>query len=112
MLVIGWNASTLAHKRMAAPIRKRRLCSYDMAEVPPECFCLDDARGAVYFCSVRCLCLWSMLLVTKANLPKERKTLDLDLVMPGGARLHFMELKELARWAVENALGHDSADTP
>ncbi len=96
---------------MSAPTRKRRLCSYDMAEVPPECYCLDDAQSAVYFCSARCLCIWSMLWATKPSLPEERTKLDLDLVVPGGARLHFMNLKELARWAVENALGHDSADT-
>ena len=47
-------------------------------------------QGAVYFCSARCLCIWSILLATKANLPEERTKLDLDLVMPGEARVHFM----------------------
>ncbi len=64
-----------------------------MAEVPPECYCLDDAQSAVYFCSARCLCIWSMLWATKPSLPEERTKLDLDLVMPGGARLHFMNLR-------------------
>ena len=65
---------------MAASIRKRRLCSYDMAEVASECYCLEDPQGAVYFCSARCLCIWSMLWATKTNLPKGRKKLDLDLI--------------------------------
>ena len=109
---VCWSTSTLAHKRMPASIRKRRLCSYDRSEVPPESYWLDDAQAAVYFCNARCLCVWSILLATKANLPEEQKTLNLDLVRPGGARLHFVHVRELARWAVENALGRDEANEP
>ena len=97
---------------MSAPTRKRRLCSYDRSEVPPESYWLDDAQGAVYFCNARCLCVWSILLATKANLPEEHKTLDLDLVRRGGARLHFGHVRELARWALENALGRDEVNEP
>ena len=105
ILLIFLSASTLAHKGMPTPARKRRLCSYDMAEVPPECYWLDDAQGAVYFCNARCLCIWSTLLATKANLPEQQKVLDLYLMSPGGARSHFNTVRELARWAFENALG-------
>ena len=96
---------------MATSTRKRRICSYDMAEVPAECYCLEDAQAAVYFCSDRCLCLWAVLWATKTNLPEDRKRLDMDLVVPGGARVHFMGLRELARWAAEKALGRESAAT-
>lgn len=81
-----------------------------MAEVPPECFWLDDPKGQSYFCDARCLCLWSVKFATKPNLPEERKKLDVDLVMPGGARLHVTTLRGLARWAAENVLGHDDRD--
>lgn len=82
---------------MPEPTRKRRLCSYDRSECPPECYWLDDPQGAVYFCTARCLCIWSVLLATKANLPEKQKALDLDLVSPGGARLHLSNVKELTR---------------
>lgn len=95
---------------MTEPNRKRRLCSHDMAEVPPECFWLDDPKGQSYFCGARCLCLWSVQFATKPNLPEERKKLDVDLVVPGGGGLHVMTLTGLAWWAVENALGRDDTD--
>lgn len=37
----------------------RRLCSYDMAEVSPHAFVLSDDGGEMYFCDLRCLCVWS-----------------------------------------------------
>jgi len=48
---------------------KRRLCSYDMVEVPPQAFVLTDPCGETYFCSLRCLCVWSIQLATRPNLP-------------------------------------------
>ena len=90
---------------MAPSTRTRRLCSFDMAEVPPECYWLDDPRGGVYFCNARCLCLWSIQFATKPNLPEDRKRLECDLVLPGGARHHFSELVDLARWSAANVLG-------
>ena len=47
---------------------KRRLCSYDMAEVPPKAFVLIDQGGEMYFCNLRCLSVWSVQLATRPNL--------------------------------------------
>ena len=44
---------------MRAP-NKRRVCSFDMAEVPSGGYVLADAEGEMYFCNSRCLCLWSV----------------------------------------------------
>ena len=97
---------------MPEPARKRRLCSYDRSEVSLECYWLDDAQGAVYVCNARCLCTWSILLATKATSSRGTTSLNRDLVKPGGARLHFIDVKELARWAVETVLGRDEVDEP
>ncbi len=106
--MLCYSASTLADKLLPEPTRKRRLCSYGLKYHLSAL----GAQGAVYFCNARCLCISSVLLATKANLPEEQKTLNLDLVKPGGTRLHFVDVKELARWAVENALGRDEVNEP
>ena len=43
---------------------KRRLCSYDMVEVPPQAFVLIDLGGEMFFCNLRCLCVWSTQLLS------------------------------------------------
>jgi hypothetical protein len=32
---------------------KRRVCSFDMAEVPPEGYVLAEEQGEMYFCNAR-----------------------------------------------------------
>jgi hypothetical protein len=34
---------------MSVPARTRRICSYDMTEVPPDGYTLTDAGGEAYF---------------------------------------------------------------
>ena len=53
---------------------KRRLCSYDMAEVPAESFVLFDHGGEMYFCNLRCLAVWSVQFATKPNLSDEQRS--------------------------------------
>jgi hypothetical protein len=39
---------------------KRRVCSYDMYAVPDPSFVLKDTVGEMYFCNLRCFCVWSV----------------------------------------------------
>ena len=50
---------------------KRRVCSYDMLAVPDSCFVLKDTVGEMYFCNLRCFCIWSVQLATRPNLSVE-----------------------------------------
>ena len=52
---------------------KRRVCSYDMFAVPDPSFVLKDMGGEMYFCNLRCFCVWSVLGATRANLSVEDK---------------------------------------
>jgi len=47
---------------------KRRVCSFDMAEVSPEGYVLAEEQGEMYFCNARCLCLWAVHFVTNPRL--------------------------------------------
>jgi hypothetical protein len=47
---------------------KRRVCSYDRFAVPDPSFVLKDTVGEMYFCNLRCLCVWSVQLATRPNL--------------------------------------------
>jgi hypothetical protein len=50
---------------------KRRVCSYDMFAVPDPSFALKDTVGEMYFCNLRCLCVWSVQFATgRTFLPK------------------------------------------
>jgi hypothetical protein len=53
---------------------KRRVCSYDMFAVPDSSFVLKDTVGEMYFCNLRCFCVWSVQLATRPNLSVEDKT--------------------------------------
>jgi hypothetical protein len=53
---------------------KRRVCSYDMIAVPDASFVLKDTVGEMYFCNLRCFCIWSVQLATRPNLSEEDKT--------------------------------------
>ena len=56
---------------------KRRVCSYDVLAVPDPCFVLKDTVGEMYFCNLRCFCVWSVLLATRPNLSVEVHLLTL-----------------------------------
>jgi hypothetical protein len=47
---------------------KRRVCSYDMFAVPDPSFVLKDTVGEMYFCNLRCFCVWSVQFATRPNL--------------------------------------------
>ena len=53
---------------------KCRVCSYDMFAVPDPSFVLKDTVGEMYFCNLRCFCVWSVQLATRPNLSVEDKT--------------------------------------
>ena len=57
---------------------KRRVCSYDIVEVPGDAYVVTDAEGELYLCNARCLCLWAMALATKPNLSPALKTQPLS----------------------------------
>jgi hypothetical protein len=61
---------------------KRRVCSYDMLAVPDPPFVLKDAGGEMYFCNLRCFCIWSVQLATRPNLSEEDKTGAYSLITP------------------------------
>ena len=83
---------------------KRRLCSYDMAEVPSQAFVLSDPGGEMYFCSLRCLSVWSVQLATRPNLSDEQRSGRYTLSTHGGHDHGFQGINEVARWAVAQAL--------
>jgi hypothetical protein len=63
---------------------KRRVCSYDMFAVPDPSFVLKDTVGEMYFCNLRCLCIWSVQLATRPNLSMEDKTSAYSLTTSSG----------------------------
>lgn len=90
---------------MAADTHKRRNCSDDLAEVPADAYIVADQGGRMYFCNARCLSIWALDFATKPNRPEEQKSIALDLTSPGGEREQFLNVHDLARWAVAHALG-------
>jgi hypothetical protein len=73
---------------------KRRVCSYDMFAVPDPSFVLKDTVGEMYFCNLRCFCVWSVGLATRPNLSEEVKTDTYSLTTPSGD-LHASRRKTL-----------------
>jgi YtcA family len=49
---------------------KRRVCSYDMLAVPDASFVLKDTVGEMYFCNLRCFCVWSVQLATRRRVTR------------------------------------------
>lgn len=84
---------------------ERRLCSYDMAAVLEPAFVLSDPRGEMSFCGLRCLCLWSVALATRSELPETLKVGTYLLRTAVGEEHHFTGLAAVARRAVNNVLG-------
>jgi hypothetical protein len=52
---------------------KRRICSYDMVEVPDESYVVSDGIGEISLCDSRCLCICAVLSATKPNLDEKTK---------------------------------------
>jgi hypothetical protein len=78
---------------------KRRVCSYDMLAVPDSSFVLKDTVGEMYFCNLRCFCIWSVQLATRPNLSVEDKTGAYSLTTPSGEEHQFAGIVDVARWA-------------
>ncbi len=89
---------------MTEPARRRRICSYDLAEVSTDAYIVTDERGEMYFCNARCVAIWALDFATKPNRPQEQKSVALDLRTPASERRQFPNVGELAAWAVANAL--------
>ena len=83
---------------------KRRLCSYDMAEVPEQGFVLTDDGGEMFFCNLRCLCVWSVQLATRPVLSDEQRSGMYILNVPSNEGQRFTGIDQVARWAVDVAL--------
>jgi hypothetical protein len=88
---------------------QRLICSHDMAVVPREAYILIDSEGPIYFCGLRCLCLWALTVSTKPNLRREQLDVPVVLKTADGEEHAFRGLRPLARWACERALGEEQA---
>jgi hypothetical protein len=84
---------------------KRRVCSYDRFAVPDPSFVLKDTVGEMYFCNLRCFCVWSVQLATRPNLSAEDKTGVYSLTTPSGEEHQSTGIVDVARWAAANAFG-------
>lgn len=87
---------------------KRRVCSFDMAEVPPDGYVLAEEQGEMYFCNARCLCLWAVQFVMNPRRSEEQKRIACVLTMPSGERRRFADFIEAAQWSAANALMGDA----
>jgi hypothetical protein len=76
-----------------------------MAVVPGEAYILTDSDGPIYFCSLRCLCLWAITIATKPTLQRQQLDVPLGVKTADGEEHAFSGLKSLARWASDRALG-------
>ena len=83
---------------------KRRICSYDIVEVPSECYVLREEGGEMYFCNPRCLFLWAGTFVTKLTAPDSRTSAALQMLEPSGQTREFQSMLTVAQWAAANAL--------
>src|SRR5260370_7672388 len=86
---------------------KRRVCSYDMFAVPDPCFVLKDAVGEMYFCNLRCFCVWSVQLATRPNLSADDKTGAYSLTTPSGEEHRFDGIVDVPRWAPAPAFDYN-----
>jgi hypothetical protein len=93
---------------MTEPANKRRVCSFDMAEVSLEGYLLAEEQGEMSFCNALCLCLWAVHFVTNPRRSEEQKKIACELTMPSGERRRFADFIEAAQWSAANALRSDS----
>jgi hypothetical protein len=83
---------------------KRRICSYDRVEVPEAAFVLHDGVGEMYFCNLRCFCIWAVQIATKPKLSDADKDGEFVLKAPEGEEHRFSGIIQVAMWAALNAL--------
>jgi hypothetical protein len=95
---------------MMQPASKRRICSFDMAEVTPQGYVLAEEQGEMYFCNARCICLWAMHFVTNPRRSDEQKRIPCELTLPSEERIRFADFIEAAQWSVANVLQGDSLE--
>ena len=88
---------------------RRKICSYDMAEVPASSYRLRAADGEMYFCNNRCLCIWAITFATHPRRPEPDQVIPVDLLSPDGRDQHFPDVLALAKWAAANLLGDEEA---
>jgi hypothetical protein len=84
---------------------KRRICSYDMTEVPADSYTLTEEQGDIYLCNARCLCLWAVQRATRSNLVEVHRGSALIMTTPEGEKRRFEGIVELAQWAAAKAIG-------
>ena len=82
----------------------RRICSHDIVRVPESCYVLNDGEGEMYFCNARCLCLWAVQFVTKAQRSEQDKAVAVEMITSGGEKRRFSHFLDLAQWSAANAL--------
>jgi hypothetical protein len=82
---------------------KRRVCSYGVSAVPDPSFVLKDTGGEMYFCNLRCFCVWSVQRATRPDLSEEDKTGAYSLITPSGEEHQFNGIVDVAQWATATA---------
>jgi hypothetical protein len=82
----------------------RRICSYDRLEVSEAAFVLNDGVGEVYFCNLRCFCIWAVQVATRPKLSDADRNGEFILKIPEGEELRFSGIIQVAMWAALNAL--------
>lgn len=75
-----------------------------MATVPEGSFLLKDAGGEMYFCDLRCLCIWSVQLATRQSLSEVQSSGTYLLSTPVREEYRFEGIGQVARWATGRAL--------
>jgi hypothetical protein len=83
---------------------KRRICSYDIVEVPQDCYVLREEGGEMFFCNPRCLFLWAGTFVTKLPTRDAKTSTVFEMKEPSGQTRQFESLLSVAQWAAANAL--------
>jgi hypothetical protein len=63
---------------------KRRIGSYDMFAVSDPSFVLKYTVAEMYFCNLRCFCVWSVQRATRPKLSVQDRTGAYSLTTPSG----------------------------
>jgi hypothetical protein len=74
-----------------------------MFTVREPSFVLKDSGGEMYFCNLRCFCVWSVGLATRPNLSEEAKSDSYILTTPSGEQHRFTGIVNVARLATTTA---------
>ena len=84
------------------------VCSFDMAEVPPEWLCTGRRAGEMYFLQRALSLSMGNAFVTNPRRSEEQKRIACELTMPSGEKRKFNDFIEAAPWSAANALQGDS----